>query len=71
MVGEMLLIWNFGIKLHFVNNFGIWSIRRMFYGWRVHEYYTKGRIVLFMDVPPQASWVVKKSLWCIKDYLKC
>jgi hypothetical protein len=32
----------------------------------VHEYYTKGRNVLLMDVPAQASWVVKNVFGAAK-----
>jgi len=32
----------------------------------VHEYYTKGRNVLLMDVPAQASWVIKKVFGAAK-----
>ena len=32
----------------------------------VREYYTKGRNVLLMDVPAQASWVIKKVFGAVK-----
>jgi len=53
-VGGMLLILKFGIKLQFVNNFETWAIKKSLWMKSVHEYYTKGRYVLLIDVSVKA-----------------